>query len=275
GLLPFALFGTRQGIKRYTILVALLLSTIKCISIINIKMPDQVVGMGGIFSALSRFSGLTYIVIALWTIVIILYIGDNVFFKGKADWVGRWLRIGWLILLITGVMALVWILYDANLGGHAEKYGAFSQYLVFNDNWGTRRGYCWRIAWESYMQQPLIHKLFGFGPDTFGILTWGFREEALNLYGEFYESTHNEYLQYLVTMGPFALISYVGFLASSCVMMIKGLKKQPWVLAPLLAVICYGVQAIVNINLPIATPIMWTLLAVGMAMCRTTACKTS
>jgi len=35
----------------------------------------------------------------------------------------------------------------------------------------------------------------------------------------------------------------------------------------LFAVLCYGPQALVNLNLPIATPIMW-LLSVGMAACR-------
>lgn len=79
------------------------------------------------------------------------------------------------------------------------------------------------------MKQPLLHKLFGFGPDTFGILAWEFREEALRLYGIFYESAHNEYLQYLVTMGQFALLAYLAFLFSCCAAMVKNLSKQPWI----------------------------------------------
>ena len=48
----------------------------------------------------------------------------------------------------------------------------------------------------------------------------------------------------------------------------KNRAELQWVLAPALAVLCYGTQAIVNINLPIATPLMWALLAVGLAAVR-------
>jgi len=76
-----------------------------------------------------------------------------------------------------------------------------------------------------------------------GILTWDYRQEALDLHGVFYESAHNEYLQYLVTMGPFTVAAYVLFLISSCVRMLRGYRKSPWILAPFMAVACYGVQA--------------------------------
>ena len=39
-------------------------------------------------------------------------------------------------------------------------------------------------------------------------------------------------------------------------------------MATLFAVLCYGAQALVNINLPIATPVMWTILMIGLAGCR-------
>ena len=76
---------------------------------------------------------------------------------------------------------MAFVLYDANLGGHAELYSALSQYLVFDDDWGTNRGYCWRIGWQSYRELPFLHQLFGFGPDTYGILTWDFRQDALDI----------------------------------------------------------------------------------------------
>ncbi len=109
--------------------------------------------------------------------------------------------------------------------------------------------------------------MFGFGPDTYGILTWDFRQDALDRYGVFYESAHNEYFQYLVTMGPLALVSYLAFLGGTCVQMCKNGKSAPDP-APVLAVLCYGAQAVVNINLPIATPIMWAMLAIGLALTR-------
>lgn len=267
-LFPLALFATRKGIIRYITVIASFMSVIKVIDEINKKMAEKVIGLSGIFDVLVRHKYLEVIVIALWLLVAVLYIGDRVLMKDKEDKVGKWLRITWLCLIAAGVAAVIAVLYDANFGPNPEKYSSLSGYLVFNDNWGTNRGYCWRIGWESYMQQPLIHKLFGFGPDTFGILTWPFRQDSLDTYGVFFESAHNEYFQYLVTMGPFTMIAYILFLVSSCARMFRYAKVQPWLLAPLGATVCYGAQALVNINLPIATPVMWALLAVGLAMCK-------
>ena len=267
-LFPLALFATRKGIIRYITVIASFMSVIKVIDEINKKMAEKVIGLSGIFDVLVRHKYLEVIVIALWLLVAVLYIGDRVLMKDKEDKVGKWLRITWLCLIAAGVAAVIAVLYDANFGPNPEKYSALSRYLIFNDSWGTNRGYCWRIGWESYMQQPFIHKLFGFGPDTFGILTWPFRQDSLDTYGVFFESAHNEYFQYLVTMGPFTMIAYILFLVSSCARMFRYAKVQPWLLAPLGATVCYGAQALVNINLPIATPVMWALLAVGLAMCK-------
>ncbi|WP_125143149.1 O-antigen ligase family protein [Clostridium transplantifaecale] len=267
-LFPLALFATRKGIIRYITVIASFMSVIKVIDEINKKMAEKVIGLSGIFDVLVRHKYLEVIVIALWLLVAVLYIGDRVLMKDKEDKVGKWLRITWFCLIAAGVAAVIAVLYDANFGPNPEKYSSLSRYLIFNDSWGTNRGYCWRIGWESYMQQPLIHKLFGFGPDTFGILTWPFRQDSLDTYGVFFESAHNEYFQYLVTMGPFTMIAYILFLVSSCARMFRFAKVQPWLLAPLGATVCYGAQALVNINLPIATPVMWALLAVGLAMCK-------
>lgn len=267
-LFPLALFATRKGIIRYITVIASFMSVIKVIDEINKKMAEKVIGLSGIFDVLVRHKYLEVIVIALWLLVAVLYIGDRVLMKDKEDKVGKWLRITWFCLIAAGVAAVIAVLYDANFGPNPEKYSSLSRYLIFNDSWGTNRGYCWRIGWESYMQQPLIHKLFGFGPDTFGILTWPFRQDSLDTYGVFFESAHNEYFQYLVTMGPFTMIAYILFLVSSCARMFRYAKVQPWILAPLGATVCYGAQALVNINLPIATPVMWALLAVGLAMCK-------
>ena len=47
--------------------------------------------------------------------------------------------------------------------------------------------------------------------------------------------------------------------------MIKERLDQPLCVAALFAVLCYAFQAAVNINQPIAAPVMWTLLAVSVS----------
>lgn len=170
--------------------------------------------------------------------------------------------------------SVCFLIYDANIAGNAAAYGKLGKYLVFNDAWGTNRGYIWRKSIEIFRDFPLIHKLFGYGPDTFGILTttgdfWSEMLAAAN--GQTFDNAHNEYLQYLVTVGALGLITYVIFLAAAIRRMTVCLAKgngNKYIAGCLFAVLCYNAQALVNLNLPITAPLMWLLLSIGMAACR-------
>lgn len=168
------------------------------------------------------------------------------------------------------VLVICALMYDANISGNAERYGELGNYLVFNDSWGTNRGYIWRKSFEVFWGFPFVHKLFGYGPETFGILTTkNFLVDMLNTaQGQVFDNAHNEYLQYLVTIGALGLITYVVFLVTACWKMAVSRSRNTYLAGCLFAVLCYGVQALVNLNLPITAPIMWLLLSVGMAGCR-------
>ena len=106
---------------------------------------------------------------------------------------------------------------------------------------------------ECFNQFPLRKKIIGFGPDTFGIVL--LNKTKGNIYGQTFDNAHNEYLHYLVTVGFAGLIAYLAFLISFAVRVIHRANKNQYV--------CYSAQAFVNLNLPIATPIMWMLLMLG------------
>lgn len=83
-----------------------------------------------------------------------------------------------------------------------------------------------------------------------------------------YDDTHNVYLQYLLTMGIAGMVSYVVLIFGSVVRMIKNAGKNPVPAAIGFAILAYSVQAVVNIEPPIAAPVMLTLLMTGLALCR-------
>ncbi len=192
----------------------------------------------------------------------------------------------WLGLIALSVLAVVLMLIDANALGHGERYGSLGNYLVFNDNWGTMRGYIWRKSLELYANFPLMHKLFGYGPDTFGIMTTQtFMSDMVNTTSQVFDTAHNEYLQYLLTIGPIALAAYLVFLIGNCRKMaqcwiqenkkVSGLAgsegmsaRSICVIGCMFAVICYCAQAMVNLNLPITAPVMWGVMSMGVAYCR-------
>lgn len=270
GLLPLYLFSNLKGFKQYVLMLAILISEFQLIDFVMQKFPKHVMEISGLFNIVSGYSKLIYVVLILWGMTAILYVLDYVWGKGRMDRgesnIGRLI---WLAIIVIVAALMVFVLYDVNVKGNINRYGSLSGYLYFDDDWGTHRGYIWRIGLESYQRFPLIHKIFGYGPDTFGIITrYNYYDEMVKLYGEKFESAHNEYLQYFITIGVVGLLSYLSLLIVSIWKMMKEMKREPSVVAIVFAVICYGAQAFVNISVPIVAPVMLTLLMVGLSMIR-------
>lgn len=269
--LPLLLFVNKRGVVRYLVILATFATVIQCIDYINQAYSEIVIGLDSLFQVLVNFSGLAYFVIGLWAFAAIMWFfwcrkGATGEGEGK---LGNILVYIWLGLMIAGLLAICYAWYDANTLGNSARYGGLGKYLVFNDHWGTNRGYIWRKSLETYRDFPIMHKLFGYGPDTFGILTNEyFRNEMVAVTGQRFDSSHNEYLQFLVTIGPIGLAAYVVFLAGSVWRMAKNWMKNPYIIGCLFAVLCYVFQALVNLNLPIATPLMWLMLSAGVSALR-------
>lgn len=267
GLLPLYLFNNFNGLKKYMMLVSVLFSEFQIIDMISQKYPDWVLKINGVFNVIVEFDKLAHFVVILWGITIVLYVLDACVSKEsilkRDNNIGRWI---WLGMIAAVFFSGCYVLYDANIAGNADKYGSLKKYLVINDDWGTHRWYIWRIGMESYVKFPLIHKIFGYGPDTFGIITVNnYYEEMISRYHEKFDSAHNEYLQYLITIGIVGLIAYLSLFFTSIMEMIRASKKNPVVMAVVFAIVCYGAQAAVNISVPIVAPIMMTLLMIGVS----------
>ncbi|MCI8742521.1 MAG: O-antigen ligase family protein, partial [Lachnospiraceae bacterium] len=184
---------------------------------------------------------------------------------------GKCLLTVWTILLVSGAALVVFMLVDANMAGNGARYGSLGSYLVFNDSWGTFRGYIWKQSVDLYCRLPLLHRIFGFGPDTFGILTTDeIRFDMIQATGQVFDNAHNEYLNLLVTIGPFGTVAYMVFVFGQILHMArkKNLAKHACMAGCCLAAACYSAQALVNLNIPIAAPILWLMLSVGAAVCR-------
>ena len=110
-------------------------------------------------------------------------------------------------------------------------------------------------------------KLFGSGPDTFYYVFKPFFPELTQYWTTSTNAAHNEYLNYLITVGIFGALAYCTALISAVTCCIRKMKQQPVGAVYCAAVICYGVQALVSIAQPITTPllILFLSLCAGMA----------
>ena len=268
GLAPLYLFRTKTGVRRYLISAATFFTVIQCIDWINSAFADSVVGIDSAFNLVANLSVLPLLVIGLWGIAGLVAAWTikkpN---PDGTDTMGRWLFYAWIGVIAAVGAAVVFVFYDANVAGNAERYGAISSYVVFNDSWGTERGYVWRRSMELFLDKLTpLQKLFGYGPDTFMLLMQYYYDgKMMDGRTVIYDSAHNEYLHYLVTLGIAGLTAYVIYLGSAIVRLCKGMKDRPEVAAAAFAVIAYAVQAVVNINIPIATPIIFQLLYMGLS----------
>lgn len=142
-ILPFYMFKSWTGLRRYIVILASFFSVVQLIDVINQIMPDQVLEIQGIFSVLVNFSGLAYIVIALWMAVGVLYAQKYIRKKQEQD-LGKWPRKVWGIIFIAGIIVLLFILFDANIAGKANVMARCSNYVVIDRRVGHPPGYIWQ-----------------------------------------------------------------------------------------------------------------------------------
>lgn len=164
----------------------------------------------------------------------------------------RALRIVWALLGAAALCLVIYIFYDANTGGHPERYAEYSKLLIFNDAWGSSRGFIWKLAMKYYEEFTLFKKLFGSGPETFAIYVIRYDLKGIvEVRNLFYDSIHNEWFQHLFECGIMGCIGFYGLAVSAVT---KGLKAGRFTAALSFAVIAYLVQSFVNISVPILLP---------------------
>lgn len=280
GLVPFVAFRTMEGVRRFILTILTYLLGIKIIQLINISYAGKVLGISGLYDFISDFKYLDLVIVALAIVVIIMYVLEYKKKEKRRDNEAllRSLRYIWLAILVIVFAAIVFMgmKINSDVTAAKEKYGALADYFVFNDSWGTFRGYIWRAAVEEYMKFPLLHKIFGSGPDTFGLYIGLLRnEEMTSVTGQFFDATHNEYIQFLFTLGPIATIAYILALILPSVealrtrlFYLRDNTMLPYLYACAIAVICYATQAVVNLNLPVVTPFLWIFLSIMVAILR-------
>ena len=267
GLSPLYLFRTGSGLRRYMISLASFFTVIQCIAWLNAANSERVQGIEGAFNLIANLGALPLLIIGLWlaagAAAVVTMKREK---SAKSDDLGHRLVYPWLALVIIVSAAVAFVIFDANIAGNAGRYDAIRSYVVFDDNWGTERGYVWRRCIELYRSKfDTFQKLFGCGADTFRLLIQRYYETRIQN-GQYtvYDSAHNEYLHFLVTIGLCGMLSYLAFMGSAVAGMCRKIKQRPEVAAVMFAVAAYMFQALVNINLPITMPIVLHFVAMGL-----------
>lgn len=147
------------------------------------------------------------------------------------------------------------------LGGITVVFAAawYALLLPAGDAWGSGRGGLWRLAWQGFLQGNLKQKLIGAGPDCFAAYIYstlpaGELTPTEGFWaGTIYANAHNEWLNGLINLGLFGLLSLIGVFASS----VKRYRGMP---LGILALAMYGANSLISFQQVLSTPLLFMVL---------------
>lgn len=274
--LPFAGWNARKNIARFFIALSIFMTSVVITAQLTIGRATMADCDGGsVFVTIGKTKAIIFLTIALWMFAIVLsFRFRKEVMQTVEEKITRIARRIWLGLFLAVILIVVLVFVDANTGKHPEIWSAYRNVLIFGDGWGTGRGFNWRLAWEFFTKDAsLLQKIIGYGPDTYYIITMDRYKHAMRDAGYgIFDSAHNEYLEYLTTIGILGTLAYLGVLVTSLRQMLKK-PGNGCAIACGFAVLAYAVQSVVNIAIPLTTPIFMLLLYVGINSTQSSNCE--
>ncbi|MCH5296517.1 MAG: O-antigen ligase family protein [Ruminococcus sp.] len=256
-----------ERLKRYFLTATTMLAFGKLLRLISFIMNDHSKGMDQ-FQEFFVYSNYGYILIAICALItVLLYILDH---KKPNIVLTKAVPIAITIIFAVVITGLISVMVYFSVFDTTTDLGSLETLIRFNDKWGTHRGYMWIRSMRHFGNESFIEKLFGAGPDNF-YYAFSPYFQGLMQYGDgSTNAAHNEYINYLITHGIIGTVAYLTALGSIIVRAVKSAKQNPMTVICIAAVICYAVQAVVNIAQPITTPLFIIFLAMSEAFSRQT-----
>lgn len=263
-----------ERMERFLQILVMMLASFKIIGFFQFGFPDRAIELGALPTFLTQSPVTWGALIA----VILLYIGFLFFQQGKTDEIGdaiaevphagklRILMPSMLAAGVIGAAALIWL----NTSGLLLRwFGWQSQnsYLLFDEKWGSNRGYNWSFAGKVFAELPPVSKLFGVGPDCFYPYCYGrsdYGSELRRFWGNMnLTNAHNEFLNLLICIGVVGTAVFAGMLVCAVIRYTKNSETHPLAAVGALAVLAYAAHNFFCYQQVCCTPFLFLLLGVS------------
>ncbi len=185
--------------------------------------------------------------------------------KKQKELPSRLLRI--CVFGIIGAAAGLGIVFllAANLKeGLWEGSFAFLNNLKIKDNFGSSRGYIWKISLKGWAGLPLWDKITGYGLNCYNMFIerYGGEGVASAFGGAKLVDAHNELLQFMTTTGLLATVGYFGLIIGTAVRSAKRYAEKPIMMLGAVVIGSYLAQGLVNNPTAFITPYLFLLLGI-------------
>ena len=269
GVLFYLSFANWNKMIRFTEVIILMLASFKVMGVLELICKETAIELD--LLSVWMMQGFFTTIVLVAAIVIYLFlrrINDKekpipqIFF-----WVLFW-------MLMVGIVATI-VFIVLNTTGVLLNWFGFqtkNNYLYFNINWGHERGFLWAITTDAYKELPLVHQIFGVGPDGYRafmyetpewekIFRW-FNEEL------YFMNAHNEYLNLLFTVGVVGLTTFLGVLGTGLKRFVGFAKENPFVPVFALSIIGYACHNIFCYQQVFCTPFLFIMMGIGENLIR-------
>ncbi len=268
------LLSVKNGeyMERFWLLCSMLFLACTLTLGVRIIFPDAITFQDGLMNLL------TY----TWLPVFLLIICMGIRFavhkanEKKAYPVKIFERIGYVgaglaILMVIGYFFLL-VLNTLRPGsiGPLSELGAF----VFNGAWASNRGATYMAGMQTFLDQNLLGKVFGVGPDCMAMHIYNRGSEELKglLAQQFgnavLTNAHCEWLTVLANTGVVGAVGYVGMVVSAIVRFLRERDTNPLVFGCGLGLLAFSVNNIFSFQQAMNTTTMFLVLGVGEALQR-------
>lgn len=122
------------------------------------------------------------------------------------------------------------------------------------------------MAVKSFQDGDLFQKLFGVGPDCYGMYVYehipvsNYIKQDGHWKKAIFTNAHNEWLNQLVNTGILGVISYGGIFASGLIRYVKRSKHDSFYYVGIMAILLYGVNSLVSFQQVLNAPILFLIL---------------
>ena len=266
-----------KRMERFLEVVILCAASFKAIGFLQRGFPEQAVQLGSLSEAFSM-GVLSWILLLFGAAfyILLLHMEEKRGVSFEKSWEKTGRRLFTLACILTGIFLIAVIGGIAlNTTGLLEQWFGISsdnQYLLFNDKWGSNRGFNWKMAVRIFSGLPLLSKIFGVGPDCFMAYSYSVPEYAqlLNDYWkpDVLTNAHNEFLNLLICIGIGGLLSFLLLLGAGARRFYRIGKEHPEVLMGLLAVCSYAAHNFFCYQQVCCTPFLFLILGLSERLAR-------